>query len=32
MVDPGEVQGLGIHPTQWRQLRDWLEGTNPRID
>jgi len=29
---PGELQELDIHPTQWRQLRDWLDGTHPRID
>ena len=29
---PGELGGLDIHPTQWRQLRDWLDGTYPRID
>jgi 8-oxo-dGTP pyrophosphatase MutT (NUDIX family) len=27
-----ELQALDIHPTQWRQLRDWLDGTHPRID
>ena len=29
---PGELEGLNIHPTQWRQLRDWLDGTAPHID
>lgn len=29
---PGELKDLDIHPTQWRQLRDWLDGTYPRID
>jgi len=29
---PGELTELDIHPTQWRQLRDWLEGTHPHID
>jgi 8-oxo-dGTP pyrophosphatase MutT (NUDIX family) len=29
---PGELDGLNIHPTQWRQLRDWLDGTGPHID
>ena len=29
---PGELDGLNIHPTQWRQLRDWLGGTHPHID
>jgi 8-oxo-dGTP pyrophosphatase MutT (NUDIX family) len=27
-----DLDGLDIHPTQWRQLRDWLDGTAPRID
>jgi 8-oxo-dGTP pyrophosphatase MutT (NUDIX family) len=27
-----ELDGLNIHPTQWRQLRDWLDGTYPHID
>jgi 8-oxo-dGTP pyrophosphatase MutT (NUDIX family) len=27
-----ELEALDIHPTQWRQLRDWLDGTHPRID
>jgi 8-oxo-dGTP pyrophosphatase MutT (NUDIX family) len=29
---PDELKGLDIHPTQWRQLRDWLDGTYPRVD
>jgi 8-oxo-dGTP pyrophosphatase MutT (NUDIX family) len=29
---PGDLATLDIHPTQWRQLRDWLDGTHPRID
>jgi 8-oxo-dGTP pyrophosphatase MutT (NUDIX family) len=29
---PGRAGGLDIHPTQWRQLRDWLGGTYPHID
>jgi 8-oxo-dGTP pyrophosphatase MutT (NUDIX family) len=29
---PEELKGLDIHPTQWRQLRDWLDGTHPHID
>jgi 8-oxo-dGTP pyrophosphatase MutT (NUDIX family) len=24
--------GLDIHPTQWRQLRNWIDGTAPHID
>src|SRR5579859_878491 len=27
-----QLGGLDIHPTQWRQLRDWLNGACPRID
>lgn len=27
-----ELDGLDIHPTQWRQLRDWLDGTHPHVD
>jgi 8-oxo-dGTP pyrophosphatase MutT (NUDIX family) len=27
-----ELDGLDIHPTQWRQLRDWLSSTYPHID
>jgi hypothetical protein len=30
--DADELEALDIHPTQWRQLRDWLDGTHPRID
>ena len=29
---PGDLGNLDIHPTQWRQLRDWLDGTGPHID
>jgi len=29
---PGELDTLNIHPTQWRQLRDWLTRTWPHID
>ena len=29
---PADLDRLDIHPTQWRQLRDWLVGTHPRID
>jgi 8-oxo-dGTP pyrophosphatase MutT (NUDIX family) len=28
----GELDELDIHPTQWRQLRDWLDGRYPQID
>jgi 8-oxo-dGTP pyrophosphatase MutT (NUDIX family) len=27
-----ELDRLDIHPTQWRQLRSWLDGTAPHID
>lgn len=27
-----ELGSLDIHPTQWRQLRQWLDGTYPHID
>jgi 8-oxo-dGTP pyrophosphatase MutT (NUDIX family) len=29
---PAELDGLDIHPTQRRQLRDWLEETYPHVD
>ena len=29
---PGDMDALDIHPTQWRQLRDWLGGIYPHID
>jgi hypothetical protein len=29
---PPELGGLDIHPTQRRQLRDYLDGTFPRVD
>ena len=29
---PADLGALDIHPTQWRQLRDWLDGTYPHID
>jgi 8-oxo-dGTP pyrophosphatase MutT (NUDIX family) len=29
---PGELDRLDIHPTQRRQLRDWLDGTHPHYD
>ena len=31
-VAPGDLEGLDIHPTQWRQLRDWLARTLPHVD
>jgi 8-oxo-dGTP pyrophosphatase MutT (NUDIX family) len=27
-----ELEELDIHPTQWRQLRNWLDGAYPHID
>jgi hypothetical protein len=27
-----EPASLDIHPTQWRELRDWLDRMYPRID
>jgi 8-oxo-dGTP pyrophosphatase MutT (NUDIX family) len=29
---PEELKGLDIHPTQWRQLRDWLDAAGPHVD
>lgn len=29
---PGELDGLDIHPTQRRQLRDYLSGAYPHVD
>lgn len=29
---PGELATMDIHPTQRRQLRDWLDGTYPHVD
>ena len=31
-VTPGDLGSLDIHPTQWRELRDWLNGSSPHID
>ncbi|MFF4198454.1 NUDIX hydrolase [Nonomuraea sp. NPDC001831] len=31
-VEPGELHTLDIHPTQWRQLNDYLQQRNPHID
>ncbi|MEU1389024.1 MULTISPECIES: NUDIX domain-containing protein [unclassified Nonomuraea] len=31
-VEPGELHTLDIHPTQWRQLIDYLEQRHPHID
>lgn len=27
-----DLEGLDIHPTQWRQLGDYLRGTYPHVD
>jgi 8-oxo-dGTP pyrophosphatase MutT (NUDIX family) len=27
-----ELDALDIHPTQWRQLRNWLDGSYPHVD
>ena len=31
-VAPGDLEALDIHPTQWRQLRDWLTQSWPHLD
>ncbi|MBV9449075.1 MAG: NUDIX domain-containing protein [Streptosporangiaceae bacterium] len=31
-VAPEGLEGLDIHPTQWRQLRDWLAKAWPHVD
>jgi 8-oxo-dGTP pyrophosphatase MutT (NUDIX family) len=31
-VTPAALRDLDIHPTQWRQLSDYLNGTHPHID
>jgi 8-oxo-dGTP pyrophosphatase MutT (NUDIX family) len=31
-VAVGDLESLDIHPTQWRQLRDWLNGSGPHVD
>jgi 8-oxo-dGTP pyrophosphatase MutT (NUDIX family) len=31
-VAVADLEGLDIHPTQWRQLRTWQDGTFPHID
>ena len=31
-VAVADLQSLDIHPTQWRQLRDWLNGSGPHVD
>ena len=27
-----ELDGLDIHPSQWRQLNHWIGGTYPHVD
>lgn len=29
---PGDLQALDIHPTQWRQINHYLDGTYPHVD
>ncbi len=31
-ITPADLGTLDIHPTQWRQLRDWLNGSGPHVD
>ncbi|MFF3437417.1 NUDIX domain-containing protein [Streptosporangium sp. NPDC002721] len=31
-VAPEDLRSLDIHPTQWRQLNDYLNGAYPHID
>ena len=31
-VAVADLESLDIHPTQWRQLRDWLHGSGPHVD
>ncbi|MEV4113240.1 NUDIX domain-containing protein [Nonomuraea sp. NPDC049695] len=31
-VDPADLRSLDIHPTQWRQLNDYLERAYPHFD
>lgn len=31
-VAPSDLDGLDIHPTQRRQIADYLSGTHPRVD
>jgi 8-oxo-dGTP pyrophosphatase MutT (NUDIX family) len=30
--DPAQLKSIDIHPTQWRQLDHYLQGTYPHID
>lgn len=31
-VAVADLESLDIHPTQWRQLRDWLNKSGPHVD
>jgi 8-oxo-dGTP pyrophosphatase MutT (NUDIX family) len=31
-IAPDDLIGLDIHPTQWRQLHDYLNGAYPHVD
>jgi 8-oxo-dGTP pyrophosphatase MutT (NUDIX family) len=31
-IAPADLDAYDIHPTQLRQIRDWLDGTHPHID
>jgi 8-oxo-dGTP pyrophosphatase MutT (NUDIX family) len=31
-VEPDDLRSLDIHPTQWRQLNRYLDGTYPHVD
>ena len=31
-VEPGDLQSLDIHPTQWRQISYFRDGTYPHVD
>jgi 8-oxo-dGTP pyrophosphatase MutT (NUDIX family) len=31
-VEPGDLQSLDIHPTQWRQISYYRDGTYPHVD
>jgi len=31
-VAVADLESLDIHPTQWRQLRDWLDSSIPHVD
>jgi len=31
-VAVADLESLDIHPTQWRQLHDWLDGPIPHVD